>query len=196
MVVVMSRDERSISPMSTDYYRGGSITWAALSRRTDARVLASGIWVFIVIAWAMSHLLRRDAWTPASVSTAAFLDLSILRCRRRREAALVQGFLYVLILVFDLAWTYVGREPQSRDILSFLTSAGVVWLWPVTAALGFAALRWHQRLSRELETLMRVRVCLDDDTAQPQGEQVSESQIKNVKGFGKRRRRGGSSATS
>lgn len=74
-------------------FGGGSVAWAVLSRRTDALVLAFGIWVFIVIAWAISHLLRRDAWSPASLTTTAFLDLSILRCRQRREAIVAQAIL-------------------------------------------------------------------------------------------------------
>src|SRR5262245_54066593 len=100
---------------------GGSATWAVLSRRTDALVLALGIWVFIVIAWATSLYLRREAWAPTSMSTAAFLDLSILRCRRRRQAIVAQAVLYALILAFDLTWIYqFSRAGGSRDLLSFL----------------------------------------------------------------------------
>jgi hypothetical protein len=173
-------------------FGGGSVTWAVLSRRTDAMLLALGVWVFIAVAWTISFLLRRDAWSPVTLSTAAFLDLSILRCRRRREAIVAQGVLYVLILAFDLAWIYFfGREPGSRDVPSFLTSGSVVWVWLVTAMIGIAALRRRQRLTRELETLTRLRVGLDNDTRHPKGEELWESRIKNVKGFGKRKRRGG-----
>ncbi|HEY1304579.1 MAG TPA: hypothetical protein VGF24_13550 [Vicinamibacterales bacterium] len=176
---------------------GGSVAWAVLSRRTDVLVLAFGTWVFIVIAWAISLFLRRDAWAPAAVSTAAFLDLSILRCRRRREAIVAQGILYVLILVFDLAWIYLfGRQRDSRDILSLLTSGAIAWIWPVTAALGFAAVRWHERLTRELETLQRVRASLADNGRQPTGEEPWQLQIETARGSGKKKRRGGLSARS
>lgn len=143
-------------------FGGGSVAWAALSRRTDALVLAFGVWVFIAVAWTISILLRRDAWSPATLSTAAFLDLSILRCRRRREAIAAQGVLYVLILAFDLAWIYYfGREPASHDAASFLTSGSVLWVWLITAVLAIAAARWRQKLGRELETLTRLRASLD-----------------------------------
>ncbi|HEU5256092.1 MAG TPA: sigma-70 family RNA polymerase sigma factor, partial [Vicinamibacterales bacterium] len=42
---------------------------------------------------AVSFLLRRDAWAPASMTTTAFLDLSILRSRRRREGVVAQAVL-------------------------------------------------------------------------------------------------------
>jgi hypothetical protein len=137
---------------------GGSVTWATLSRRTDALVLALGIWLFIAIAWATSLYLRREVWAPASLTTAAFLELSILRCRRRRQAIVAQAVLYVLILAFDLTWIYqFSRAGDSRDLLSFLTSDVMAWLWLVTVALALAAVRWRQRLTRELEMLVRLR---------------------------------------
>lgn len=145
-------------------FGGGSVTWAVLSGRTDAIVLAAGVWAFIAVAWTMSILLRRDAWSPATVSTAAFLDLSILRSRRRREAIAAQAVLYVLILAFDLAWIYFfGLEPGSRDAGSFLTSGNVVYVWLVTTVLGIAAVRRRQRLGRELETLTRLRADVKGD---------------------------------
>ncbi len=151
--------------------RGGSLTWAVLSRRTDAAVLALGVWVFIAVAWTISILLRRDAWSPSTLSPPAFLDLSILRCRRRREAIAAQAVLYVLILAFDLAWIYFfGREPGSRDLPSFLVSGSVAWVWAVTAALAIAAGRRRLGLSRELEMLTRLRADLEDVTSHSKGE--------------------------
>jgi hypothetical protein len=145
-------------------FGGTSLAWAALSRRTDAAVLALGVWVFIAAAWAISFLLRREAWSPATLSAVAYLDLSVLRCRRRRESIAAQAVLYSVILGFDLAWIYsFGPEPGSRGVLSFLTSAGVAWVWLVTAILAIAAWRWRLRLSRELETLTRLRSGLDDE---------------------------------
>jgi hypothetical protein len=148
----------------TILFGGGTLAWAVLSRRTDALVLAVGVWGAISIAWAMSFLLRRDAWAPATLTTAAFLDLSILRCRRRREAVIAQGVLYVLILGFDLAWIYLGRPPGARDgLISFLTGSSVAWVWVVSAALGAAALSHRRRLTRELEALTRLRQQMEKD---------------------------------
>ncbi len=139
-------------------FGAGSIAWAALSRRTDVLVLAIGIWAFIAIAWTIAMLLRRGAWTPVTATTSAFLELSILRCCRRREALIAQVVLYVLILAFDLAWIYFERNQRAPvDPVTFLTSGGVLWVWVITAALAVIAVRHQRKLDRELENLMSLQ---------------------------------------
>jgi hypothetical protein len=142
----------------TIVFGGGSLAWAALSLRTDVFVLALGVWAFIAIAWTISFLLRRGAWTPLTSTTMAFVELSILRCRRRRESIIAQAVLYVMILGFDLAWIYATRPAGSeRSVVSFLTSGEIAWVWALTAALGVAAIRQRQKLARELENLTNLR---------------------------------------
>jgi hypothetical protein len=140
---------------------GGSLVWAALTRRVETLVLAAGVWCFIGMAWMTSMRLRRGAWVPAGATTAAFVELSILRCRRRRRAIAPQVVLYILILGFDLAWIYATR-PRAGGLAAFLTSAGIAWIWPVTAALGIAAILHSLKLARELRNLMRVRQQVGD----------------------------------
>jgi hypothetical protein len=179
-------------------FGGGSVAWVVLSHRTDALVLAIGIWAFLAVAWAISFLLRRDAWAPAALSTAAFLDLSILRCRRRREAVIAQSVLYTMILAFDLAWIYSGSpEHVSEGVVSFLTSSGVAWVWLVTAALAVAAVRQRQRLARELETLTNLRQTTEDGLGNAEaegGQGVWDSQLRAVKRSARKKLRGGLSA--
>lgn len=147
----------------TAVFGGGSLAWAWLSRRPDVFVLAGGIWAFIAIAWAMSSLLRRDAWAPVTSTTIAFLDLSILRCRRRRETVVAQGILYAIILAFDLAWIYFDTpEPARAGLASFLTSARIVWIWALTLVLGVLAARQRRGLARELDALTRLREQVGD----------------------------------
>jgi len=142
----------------TVVFGGGSLAWAALSRRTDVLVLAIGVWLFIAIASTLAFLLRRGAWTPVAATTTAFLDLAILRCRRRHEAVIAQAVLYVMILGFDLTWIYFSSAHHAAaGALAFLTSGGIVWVWAVTAALGAAAVRYRQKLARELEALTGLR---------------------------------------
>lgn len=139
---------------------GSTLGWAVLSRRTDAVVLTIGTWIFIAIAWVVSFLLRRDAWAPASMSTIAFLDLSIIRCRRRHEAVAAQALLYVALLAFDLVWIYFARSDRP-GVIEFLTGGTIAWLWPLTAVLAVLGLRKRRRLARELESLSRLRAASD-----------------------------------
>ena len=141
---------------------GGSLVLALLSPGIDMVVLTIGVWVFIAIAWTISFLLRRGAWAPVTATTMAFLDLSILRCRRRREALFAQAVLYALILGFDLAWIYFASEPGTRHgVVPFLTSPRIAWIWPVTAVLGVAAVRYRRKLTRELAALTSLRQQID-----------------------------------
>jgi len=146
---------------------GGSLVLALLSRAMDMFVLAIGVWVFIAIAWTISFLLRRGAWAPLTATTTAFLDLSILRCRRRREAVVAQVVLYVLILAFDLVWIYASASGPRHGAIAFLTSSGIAWVWPVTGLLGIVAVRHRLKLTRELETLTALRRSLSFPPSSP-----------------------------
>ena len=140
----------------TVVFCGGTLAWTLLSRRNDVLVLAIGVWFFTAVAWTISYLLRRDAWAPATLTTSAFLDLSMLRCRRRRESIAAQAVLYVLILTFDLAWIYWERTDRT-GVLSFLMSPSIGWVWAVTGTLAGVAVLLRRRLGRELERLADVR---------------------------------------
>jgi hypothetical protein len=134
---------------------GGSLLWAIVSGRAEVLVLAVAIWGFIAIAWTASLLLRRGAWQPATSTTAAFLNLSILRCERSLQAIVVQAVLYVAILAFDLAWLYWYL--READLSTFLTRPLVVIVvWIGTPVLAGVALWYRGRLRRELDNLRRL----------------------------------------
>ena len=138
---------------------GGSLLWAIVSERAEVLVLAVAVWGFIAIAWTASILLRRGLWQPATSTTAAFLNVSILRCERSLEAIVVQAVLYVVILGFDLAWLYWYL--QETDVWTFLTRRPVlVVAGIVTPILAAVALWYRGRLRRELENLRRLATSL------------------------------------
>ena len=146
-------------------YCGGSAAWAMLSGRADIVVLAIGIWTFTAIACTMSWLLRRGAWSPVASTTTAFLELSILRCRRRRESVAAQAVLYVMILAFDLIWIYFQRaRSEAITPVEFLTGSSLYWVWAVTIVLGTFAVWYRRRLARELDNLIQLRHRVDVGT--------------------------------
>ena len=46
-------------------------------------LLACGVWVFIIIGWRFMIQNMKGVWAPVSETTAAYLDLSVERCRRK-----------------------------------------------------------------------------------------------------------------
>ena len=135
---------------------GGGLVWAVSSQTPESIVLAIGIWVLFAFAWTASLLLTRGAWEPASSSTAAFLEISILRTERRLQATVIQAVLYVVISVFDFVWLYYYLEVS--DLWTFLSRpASLVFLFVVTPAFaGFLA--WYRRrLHQEMKSLTALR---------------------------------------
>ena len=148
----------------TFVFGGGSLAWAWLTQRTDVLILAGGIWVFIALAWTISFLMRRQAWAPATMSTTAFVDLSILRCQRQIESIGAQCLLYVLLVAFNLAWIYLASPARPADgVWRFLTGIDVAWVWAVTVILAVVAVRRKQRLSTELDRLIQLRAFMSND---------------------------------
>jgi hypothetical protein len=140
-------------------FGGSSLFLAIVSGRAEFFVLAVAVWGFIAIAWTASILLRRGVWQPAGSTTAAFLNLSILRCERSLQAIAIQAVLYVAILAFDLVWLYWYR--QETDVWTFLTRPAVlVVAGIVTPILAAIALWYRGRLRRELENLRRLATSL------------------------------------
>ena len=135
---------------------GGALGWALFARRADITVLAIAVWFFIAIAWTASTLLRRGAWQPATATTSAFVELSILRCERNLQAITAQLALYVLTLTFDLIWLYVYRAESS--VGEFLMRPVVLVVLLIVTPLAAAAGMWYRRrLLRELQNLLELR---------------------------------------
>src|SRR6185436_5507823 len=137
-------------------FGGGSLGWALVSRRPDVIVLAAGVLVFLTIAWAFAIRNRRGIWAPESLTTSAYLELSILRAERRLQALGFSVLMYAAILAFDLAWIYQASD-RASGLWPFLRSPSILIVWGVTVALGLTAL-WHRRrVGRELASLATLR---------------------------------------
>ena len=132
--------------------------WAVVSQRADVVVLAAGVWLFIVIAWIATLTLGRGTWKPAGQTTTAFLEFSILSCRRNRQSIAVAAALYVVLLVFVKTWKYYELSRQAPlDPWTFLTSDFNIVVWLVSLALALLAI-WRRRvLQQELDNLLKLR---------------------------------------
>ena len=92
---------------------GGFYTgWAVIYRASDTALLAAATWIFIAVAWAFRLVNWRGQWAPSALSTSAFVDLSIRRCRARIAAVTFGAVLYVCELAFCLPWIYFHNQTR------------------------------------------------------------------------------------
>jgi hypothetical protein len=149
----------------TIIFGGGSLLASLTLRRSDVTVLTAGIWVFIAIAWAFSQANRRGLWRPAAATTAAYLDLVILRARRRLQAVSFTSISYIVFLSFNLGWVYQELARHGgTGLWAFLTSGPVFIVWALTALLALVAI-WHRRrITAQLNNLAELRRELGDET--------------------------------
>lgn len=91
---------------------GGSTLWAVVDPRKEMLVLALAVWLFLGAAWTFAIVNRRGTWSPAAMTTAEYVDLSIRRCRAKIAAMRFGVGLYFAEMAFCLAWLY--RDPARR----------------------------------------------------------------------------------
>jgi hypothetical protein len=137
---------------------GAAIGWAVRAPQPGIVLLAVATWLFIGMAWTFTLTINRGAWSPSAHSTAAFVDLSVRRCRGRLTAVWFGAGLFVLQLVFCLGWIYrnsaAHRQPLPTWLFFGSTSIDIVW---VCSAAFFGFLIWYRRRKRaELASLLDV----------------------------------------
>lgn len=124
---------------------GGSIVWAALEPRAEMFVLAAAVWIFLAAAWTFAIVTRRGAWSPAAVTTADFIELSIRRCRGKLAAMRFGLGLYFAEMAFCLTWLY--RDPARR------VPAPAIVFGVVTPVFLIGLARFRRNTRRELARL-------------------------------------------
>jgi hypothetical protein len=148
----------------TVFMGGGTTLWAARSDQPAMLVLASAVWIFIAVAWALTlHLERlRGPWRPLADTTAGFLEYAIRSRRSRRRGIAVSAILYVLFCTFMLVWRYrTAAAAVSLQPWTYLTSAPVLTVLAISAALGGLAIYHQRRIDRELQNLVSMRDSLE-----------------------------------
>jgi hypothetical protein len=135
----------------TVLFGGGTIWLAAASRRVDNAVLAAVTWVFLAVAWGFDVWNRREAWRPVALTSSAYLEISIRRCRSALRAVIFGMVLFVVDVLFYLAWIY-NRTGNA----SFLHSTAMMAVGVATAVFFVGSLVYRARKKSELAWLLQL----------------------------------------
>jgi hypothetical protein len=122
----------------------GTIVLAFMTPTLPWVLLSVGTWVFIIVGLVFQFRNDKDIWAPAAETTAAYVDLSIIRCRKTLNDIRYSFIFSPLLTTFVLVALYQvladsGALRIARDYAimagSFLYAAGIVGivLWLMRA---------------------------------------------------------------
>jgi ABC-type Mn2+/Zn2+ transport system permease subunit len=132
---------------------GAVIVYAMLDPRPATAILVAATWLFIAVAWFFGLSNRKSTWSPSSSTTAAFLDLSIRRCRGNLRASVFGAVLYLVEMAFCLSWLYRETSLSSTVMISIaLITLLLAALLIVYRKKKRADLNYLLNLQHELET--------------------------------------------
>jgi len=140
---------------------GYSLLRAARSTEPNTWVSVVFVTCFAVLVWLVALVLSRGTWRPRDESIAAYIDLSIHRCRSVIVAAPIGIVLYVAGLIGSLAWRQrlLGVEWQQLLQAPEMILAG--WIGAPAYAIGMIVNARAQR--RRLAFLEKLRSELGED---------------------------------
>jgi hypothetical protein len=137
---------------------GGVIFLALRSPQTDLVVLAIAVWFFLGVAWTFGVKNRKGCWTPAAMTTTAFLDISIRRCRAAIKTSTFGVLLYACEMLFCLGWIYHRKSHEAhRGLGAFLTSPLLVVVSICTVGFIVAMVWYRRRKQNELACLLELQ---------------------------------------
>lgn len=149
-----------IAPVLVTITIGGAVAaWAFRAPQPDIILLAGWTWVLIAAAWAFALTNNRGNWSPSGENAAAFIDISVRRCRAKLSAVRFAAVFFVVQMVFVLGWTYKNAPVQNPPLFTWLlfSSAPIDAAWVCTVAF-FGFLIWYRRRKRaELAYLLGLR---------------------------------------
>lgn len=135
-----------IAPILVTIGIGSALIGRTLSLASAADiVLAAEVWLFIVITWIGCLWLARGTWRPLGETTAAFVDLSIRRCRSNLRGATFGAWLYVGQLLFMLLWKLYTTPIGLGDLLMAWPVVLIGW---IGLPAFFAGRAWFVRRQR------------------------------------------------
>jgi hypothetical protein len=128
---------------------GGYTLWAVMEPRAEMLVLAGAVWLFLAAAWTAAIANRRGTWSPAALTSADFVDLSVRRCRGKLAAMRFGSWLYFAEMAFCLTWLY--RDPGRR------VPAPAIVFAVVTPVFLIALARYRRKTRAELASLLELQ---------------------------------------
>jgi hypothetical protein len=135
----------------TALFGGGTVWLAATSRQADTAVLAGATWVFLAAAWGFGMWNRRGAWRPVALTSSAYLEISIRRCRSAIRAVIFGMVLFLVEVLFCLAWIY-----NRTGSASFLYSTAMLAVGVATVVFFVGCLVYRARKRGELAWLLQL----------------------------------------
>jgi hypothetical protein len=132
-----------------------SFTLAWRSGRSDAWFSFGFTVSFAALVWVIALWLSRGTWEPRDGSTAAYLEVSIQRCRSVILAAPVGVLLYLAGLAGSVAWK---QRLLGLDWDQLLTMPSMVVAGWIGAPLYSLGMLWNaQRHRKRLALLLELR---------------------------------------
>jgi hypothetical protein len=144
----------------------GAVVLAVLMPSLPTMVLAVGVWAFLIIIALMGIKASKSLWAPTTESTAAYVDLSVRRCRAQLKSVRLYYLVAPLLTIFIMAVQYWFLA--SYDVLK--TSRDIAWMvgaWVYASAImafvGLLMRRWGKKVRVELSYLENLQRRLGED---------------------------------
>jgi hypothetical protein len=143
----------------TVFMGGGTLAWAVFHPSTNWILLASGTWLAIIMAWIYSLRSTQGIWAATAPTTAAYLDLSIRRCRWKMRNARYDTVQGVLLSAFVLVIDYRVISEMKGAAPSIWLFVGLFMLFSVPLAVFFNSNR--RKAEAELTYLLDLQQQMD-----------------------------------
>jgi hypothetical protein len=152
-----------IAPILVTLTIGGwTAGWAIRAPQPNIILLAVWTWILIAAAWTFGLKVNRGNWSPSAEDGAAFVALSLRRCRANLLAVRFAAIFFLVQVAFMLGWEYNNSPAQGTPLLAwlFFSSVPIDAVWLCTLAF-FGFLIWYRR--RKLSELAYF-LSLQEDT--------------------------------
>jgi len=144
-----------------------TIVGAVITQNISWILLAGGTWVFILIGWYFLVQNYKGVWEPSAATTAAYVELSIERCRRTlndiRFSIVMMWLLTAFVFIADYQILKgTGGLTTTSDFL--IVAAAFAFATVIVSIVFIYQIRKRRRTKTELEYLLNLRAKLETDS--------------------------------